>query len=85
MRAMFWLMEQFLDQSAWYEVAVTSAVRSQAVDLMIQYNLDAHDSVHLACARLEGVYDLVSFDRGFRRVDGLVLWNNQLYRAQPIG
>jgi predicted nucleic acid-binding protein len=83
MRAMLGFMEQFLGQSTWNEVAVTTAVRSQAIDSMVQYNLDAHDAVHLACAMLEGVYDLASFDRGFRRVDGLVLWNNGLYQAQP--
>jgi predicted nucleic acid-binding protein len=46
---------------------------------MGEYNLGAQNAVHLAGARIAGVHDFASFDRMFRRVDGLNLWNDRIF------
>ncbi len=48
---------------------------------MMRWNLQATDALHLACAEEAGVMDFASFDRGFRRVDQLILWNDRIYGA----
>jgi predicted nucleic acid-binding protein len=53
------------------------------VQLIKRYNLGAHDAAHLASARLNGIGNLVSFDRGWRRVEELDLWNNVIFGDQP--
>lgn len=63
------------------EVSVTPDVRVAAVGHIVVYNLRAQDAVHLACARSAGVSDIASFDKGFRRVDGLSLWNDRIHAA----
>jgi predicted nucleic acid-binding protein len=67
-------LEGLLAPFPWYEIAVTDDVRVHALQLMAAFNLDAHDATHVACAQEAGVLDFVSFDRDFRRVDGLHLW-----------
>jgi predicted nucleic acid-binding protein len=49
---------------------------------MADYNLRAQDAVRLARADVAGVRDFASFDRRFRRVDGLILWNDQIYGSR---
>ena len=73
--------QALLDQFGWQEVFVTLDVRRQALRLNAQYNLGPHDAAHLACAQEAGVIDLASFDKGFRRVEGLYLWNDLIHRS----
>jgi predicted nucleic acid-binding protein len=71
--------EVLLSQCDWAEVSLTPEIRADAVDVIATYNLNTHDAVHLATMRDVGVVSLASLDRGFRRVDGLHLWNDQIY------
>ena len=73
------LLAEFL----WYEAPLTATVREAALQYMIEYNLGAQDAVHLASALLSGVRDFASFDRRFRRVDGLYLWNDLAFNHRP--
>ncbi len=75
------LLEDFLANFEWAEVALTPTIRSAALTFMAQHNLGAQDSVHLASAGLEHVADFASFDRGYRRVNGLHLWNDTIHGA----
>jgi predicted nucleic acid-binding protein len=71
--------EVLLSQCDWTEVWLTPAIRADAIDMIATYNLNTHDAVHLATMRDMGVVHLASLDRGFRRVDGLHLWNDRMY------
>lgn len=71
-----------LDQFAWDEVSVTPAVRALALRAVTHYNLRPYDAVHLACATISGVTDIASFDKAFRRVDGLNLWNDLIHSTE---
>jgi predicted nucleic acid-binding protein len=73
------VLNDFLDQFGWVEVSLTDQVRAAALQMMGQYNVGAHDAVHLASAQFAGVADLASFDRGYRRVDGVFLWNDRVF------
>jgi predicted nucleic acid-binding protein len=83
LQAIIRFFEDFLQQFGWSEIAVTENVRTRALQYVALYNLDAHDSVHLASAAEAGVADLASFDRQFRRVDDLYLWNDLIYGPTP--
>lgn len=71
-----------LAQCDWAEIALTSEIRAEAIELIATYNLNAHDAVHIATARDAGVVNLASPDRGYRRVDGLHLWNDRMYSQE---
>jgi predicted nucleic acid-binding protein len=73
------LVDQMLAPFAWEEISVTPDVRVRALQHMMAFNLQATDAVHLACAEAVGVMDFASFDRGFRRIDGLYLWNDYIH------
>lgn len=73
------LFDELLGQYDWFEIGLTREVRTSAAEYAVEYNLSAYDAVHLASATQSGVFDLASFDRGFRRVDRLVLWNDLIY------
>jgi predicted nucleic acid-binding protein len=73
------LVHRLLAQFAWNEVAVTPEVSVRALQHVATYSLGPQDAVHLACAQEAGVLDLASFDAGFRRVDGLFLWNDCIH------
>jgi predicted nucleic acid-binding protein len=49
-----------------------------AASLVATFNLKAHDALVVAIAREIGVPHIVSFDRDFRRVDGIELWDGPL-------
>jgi predicted nucleic acid-binding protein len=72
-------LEDVLSPFAWHEIPTTIDINRAAIGYMARYNMDAQDAVHLASARAAGLNDLASFDRIFRRVDGLNLWNDQIY------
>ncbi len=73
------LVERMLAPFAWEEISVTPGVRERALRHMMIFGLQAMDAVHLACAEAIGVVDFASFDRGFRRVDSLILWNDHIH------
>jgi predicted nucleic acid-binding protein len=72
-------LDGMLSQVNKVEVGINAVVRQRAVALMVQFNLGSQDAIHLASAYVAGVRDLASFDRHFRRVDGLHLWNDKLF------
>ena len=72
-------LEDLLSPFDWHEIPTTFHVNRAAIGYMARYNMDAQDAVHLASARAVGLTDLASFDRIFRRVDGLNLWNDHIY------
>lgn len=84
MGAMLSALQKLLDKFDWEEISLTADVRRRATQFMAEYKLDSHDAVHLASANYVGVFDLASLDRVFRRVDGLYLWNDQLYASEAI-
>lgn len=72
----------------WEEVPLTPGVRARAMQYIPAYSLGAHDAVLVASAMEAGVLDLASLDEGFRRVDGLYLWNDMIHstpRGAPRG
>jgi predicted nucleic acid-binding protein len=76
-------LEQLLDQFPWSEVSLTPQVRSTAIRLVSLHNLRSYDAVHVASAFAAGCIDFASFDETFRRVDGLVLWNDLIHAGKP--
>ncbi|MBI4494716.1 MAG: type II toxin-antitoxin system VapC family toxin [Chloroflexi bacterium] len=75
-------LDELLAQFEWAEVFPLVDVRQAALGFMDQYNLDGQDAIHLASAFSHGVVDFASFDRVYRRVDGLHLWNDLIYAGQ---
>ena len=75
-------LDKFLENFEWAEIELTRDVRLVALELLDQYNIGAQDAVHLASASLANVRDLASFDRAFRQVDWLNLWNDQCFTDQ---
>lgn len=73
-----------LAQFAWDEVALTPAIRRRAVEQIAVYDLRPQDAVHVASAFAAGCADFASFDEAFRRVDGLVLWNDLIHTDKPM-
>jgi len=76
-----WL-EGLLNQFEWNEVFVTDQIRVASVPIMTRHRLSSQDACHVACAWQEGVQDLASFDEAFRRVDGLILWNDVIHGSR---
>jgi predicted nucleic acid-binding protein len=72
-------LDSLLSPFEWHEIPTTNHINRRAITYMARYNMDAQDAVHLASMHVAGVDDLASFDRIFRRVDGLNLWNDQIY------
>jgi predicted nucleic acid-binding protein len=62
------------------EVNLTEHIREAARLLMAEYNLKSHDAAHVATAFAAEVVDFASFDSGYRRVDGLYLWNDLIHQ-----
>ncbi len=77
-------VEAMLQPFDWNELSLTSRIRRTAIGYMAGHNLGAHDAVHLASAVAAGVADLASLDRGFRRVEGINLWNDRIHTAPPV-
>jgi predicted nucleic acid-binding protein len=72
-------LEAVLTQFTWIEIDLTPEIRRRAFDYIAQYNLSGQDAIHLARALNAGVTDLASFDGGFRRVEGVHLWNDLIH------
>jgi predicted nucleic acid-binding protein len=81
---LFQRLRDTLDQFQWNEVSLSPEIRTLAIDDIMQFNLRSHDAVVHASASWAGVTDLASFDEAFRRVDGLVLWNDLIHAGKPI-
>ena len=80
-RALLGWIERLLDQFAWNEVFITDQIRVAAIQAMTRFRLSSQDACHLACAQQEGVQDFASFDEAYRRVDGLILWNDLIHTS----
>lgn len=77
-----WMMrrlESVFEHFPFTEISLTPTVRQLALTNVANYNLGAHDAVHLASAQRPGVLDIASFDRGYERVDDLFLWNDRVH------
>lgn len=75
-------LDDLLSPFEWQDVPTTNDINRLAVTYMARYNMDAQDAVHLASMHVAGVNHLASFDRIFRRVDGLNLWNDHIYGSR---
>ncbi len=73
-----------LAQFAWNEVTLTPEVRLRAVEHIVDYSMQPNDAVHLASAFAAGCTNFASFDEGFRRVDGLILWNDLIHAGKSL-
>lgn len=78
-------VEDILAPFEWVEISVTPDIFRVAAQLMGQYNLEGQDAIHLACMQSLGIMDIASFDKKFRRVEGIYLWNDCIYINQPDG
>ena len=76
-------LEKLLGAFGWRDIPFTRALREQALDYLDRYYLDSNDAIHLASAMALGIRDFASFDKAFRPVDGLALWNDRMHRGRP--
>lgn len=74
-------LSALLAQFSWVEIDLNPQIRAAAIQLVAQYSLGGQDAVHVASATWAGVLEFASFDRSFRRIDGLSLWNDQIHSA----
>ena len=59
-------------------VGINRPLMRVASRLVATFNLKAHDALVVAVAHALGVPHIASFDRDFRRVDGIELWDGSL-------
>jgi predicted nucleic acid-binding protein len=76
-------LAQLLAVFDWAEVPFTREVRIEALAYLDRYYLDSNDAIHLASATTVEVSDFASFDKAFRPVDGLSLWNDRMHARRP--
>lgn len=74
-RAATELLREFLGKFSSQEVTLTPHLVDVATGLAGFYNLRAIDAFTVALAEITSIPDLVTLDRDFRRVDGLVVWS----------
>jgi predicted nucleic acid-binding protein len=72
------LLNELLASFRRRRVAISGRLMSAASRLVAMLNLKAHDALVVAIAHEIGVPDIASFDRDFRRVDGVELWDGLL-------
>ncbi len=72
------LLADFLSAFACQEIAITKPLMLAASRLVANYDLSAHDALVVAVARELSVPHIASFDRDFRRLDGMELWDGLL-------
>lgn len=84
LQSMLEAFDTMLAQFAWSEITLAPAVRQRANRYIARYRLSAHDAVHAASAEYAGVTDLAALDEAYRRVDGIVLWNDLIHAGKPV-
>lgn len=72
-------LDDLLGQFDWSEITLTPAVRTLAIQFVIDYNLRPLDAAHLASVRSAGIMHIASLDESYRRVDDLHVWNDQIH------
>ena len=72
------LLSELLASFRRRRIAITGRLMSAASRLVAVFNLKAHDALVVAIAREIGIPDIASFDRDFRRVDEIELWDGPL-------
>lgn len=80
--AMIDLLEESSGHFQCEGIPLTDQVWHVAALLIAMYNLKMHDATYLATASLAEMVDMASFDRGYRRVDRLFLWNDGIFGTQ---
>lgn len=78
-QAIIEMIEDILAPFEWTEISVTPDIFRAAAQFMGQYNFEGQDAIHLACMQSVGIVDIASFDRKFRRVEWLYVWNDLIY------
>lgn len=73
------LLKQFLSEFPVFEQRILKTIKDNAVDIMAMYNLDSYDAIHIGTALYRKVYDIVSFDKDFRCVGAIQLWNDRVF------
>jgi predicted nucleic acid-binding protein len=68
-------LEELLASFRRRRIAISRRLMSAASRLVAIFNLKAHGALVLAVAQELGILDIASFDRGFRHVDGIELWD----------
>lgn len=68
------MLRGLLESFETYEIRLTHELLDRATSVAGQYNLNAHDALHVAIAERTDVHDLVTVDRDFVRVDWLTVW-----------
>jgi predicted nucleic acid-binding protein len=74
------LLTDFLNAFGCQEIAITKPLMAAASRLVAHHDLSAHDALVVAVAQELGVTHIASFDRDFRRLDGIELWDGLLVR-----
>lgn len=70
-------LQTFLSAFNRKEVRVTKNLIKSATDHVVEFNLSSHDAIAIAISRT-GVPDVAALDRGFKKVDGIELWDGLL-------
>jgi predicted nucleic acid-binding protein len=65
----------FTERFETYEVELSTELLELGNRLVGRYRLRPHDAALAALSQLTGIPDLITLDRDFRRVDGLVVWS----------
>jgi predicted nucleic acid-binding protein len=74
------LLADFLSAFGCQEIAITKPLMSAASRLVAHHDLSAHDALVLAVAQELSIPHIASFDRDFRRIDDIDLWDGLLRR-----
>jgi predicted nucleic acid-binding protein len=74
------LLADFLSAFGCQEIAITKTFMSAASRLVAHHDLSAHDALVVAVAQELSVSHIASFDRDFRRLEGIDLWDGLLAR-----
>jgi len=60
------------------EIKITKRLMNAASELVARFHLSAHDAIVIAVSIDTGITDIVAIDNGFKRVDGIELWDGLL-------
>lgn len=70
-------LQTFLSAFNRREVRVTKNLIKSATAHVVEFNLGSHDAIAIAISRA-GVPDVAALDRGFKKVNGIELWDGLL-------